>query len=184
MRSTTDHVTNVIVPIAATASANASTAQTAADATQRLAAGVGDIESTARSLSGKAAELQALLNRFTVNETITPRQFPRCRANFGVTYGADRNAPVAARARDIGGGGLSIESAQSLPVGSSIAVRFELPGAQSTIEATGDVVATAFDHPSGRYVHHIGFTAISETSRLSIEAYVAGARREILTAPA
>jgi hypothetical protein len=71
-----------------------------------------------------------------------------------------------------------------LPVGSSIAVRFELPGAQSTIEATGDVVATAFDHPSGRYVHHIGFTAISETSRLSIEAYVAGARREILTAPA
>jgi methyl-accepting chemotaxis protein len=106
MRSTTDHVTNVIVPIAATASTNAQTAQSAAAATQELASGIGEIEAAASSLLDKAAELELLLGRFTVDEAIQPRKYPRFRVRFELTYAADGKAVTKGRARNLGGGNL------------------------------------------------------------------------------
>jgi methyl-accepting chemotaxis protein len=67
MKSTTDHVTNVMIPISATAARNAETAQNASAATQQLAMGIGEIESTARSLRDQAAELDNLVDRFTID---------------------------------------------------------------------------------------------------------------------
>jgi hemerythrin-like metal-binding protein len=69
MRSTTDHVTSIIIPIAATASQNASTAQGAAAAAQALAIGINEIEVTAGSLRDQAAELESLVGQFVLDTT-------------------------------------------------------------------------------------------------------------------
>jgi len=68
MRSTTQHVTTVIVPIAATASQNAEVARQASAATKQLTTEIGEIESTARALRDEAANLAALVNRFTLQD--------------------------------------------------------------------------------------------------------------------
>jgi methyl-accepting chemotaxis protein len=64
MRSTTDHVTNAMVPVAATASQNAATAQEAALSTQQLALGIAEIDSTARALRDQAEHLEGLVAKF------------------------------------------------------------------------------------------------------------------------
>jgi methyl-accepting chemotaxis protein len=69
MRSTTDHVTNAMVPVAATASQNAATAQEAALATRQLALGIAEIDSTARALRDQAEQLERLVARFTFEES-------------------------------------------------------------------------------------------------------------------
>jgi methyl-accepting chemotaxis protein len=68
MRSTTDHVTNAMVPVAATASQNAETAQAAALSTQQLALGIADIDSTAGALRDQAEQLQRLVAKFKFAE--------------------------------------------------------------------------------------------------------------------
>jgi methyl-accepting chemotaxis protein len=69
MRSTTDHVTNAMVPVAATASQNAATAQEAALSTRQLALGIAEIDSTARALRDQAEELEGLVARFTIEDS-------------------------------------------------------------------------------------------------------------------
>ena len=59
MRSTTDGVTNAMVPVAATASQNAATAQEDALPTLQLALGIAEIDSTARALCDQAEQLEA-----------------------------------------------------------------------------------------------------------------------------
>jgi len=76
MRSTTDHVTNVMVPIAATASQNAAAAHDAAVSTRQLANGIAEIDTTARSLRDQAAELELLVNRFTIDEPVRVTKRP------------------------------------------------------------------------------------------------------------
>jgi hypothetical protein len=68
MRTTTDYVTNVMVPVAATASRNAATAQESTLATKRLARGIEQIDSTARAVRAQAAELELLVGRFIIDE--------------------------------------------------------------------------------------------------------------------
>jgi methyl-accepting chemotaxis protein len=98
MRSTTDHVTGIIIPIAATARQNASTAQGAATAAQELAMGINEIEVTAGSLRDQAAELESLVGQFTLDRA------PRVRPGTGTLgrTGASterRTAAAPARAR-------------------------------------------------------------------------------------
>jgi methyl-accepting chemotaxis protein len=69
MRSTTEHITNAMLPVAATASQNAATAQQAAMSTQQLALGIAEIESTARALSDQAQQLENLVAKFTFEES-------------------------------------------------------------------------------------------------------------------
>jgi methyl-accepting chemotaxis protein len=71
MQSTTDHVTSVMLPIAATAAQNAAIANEAATATQALAMGIGEIETTARDLRDQAASLANLVAQFTFEEHAT-----------------------------------------------------------------------------------------------------------------
>ncbi|MGD0476189.1 MAG: bacteriohemerythrin [Candidatus Velthaea sp.] len=77
MRSTTDYVTNVIVPISHTAVNTASTAQAAAEATQELAMGIGGIESTSRSLRDQAAKLTAMVAKFVLTKDGQPKRAER-----------------------------------------------------------------------------------------------------------
>jgi hypothetical protein len=181
MRSTTDHVTNVIIPIAATASANAATAQNAAAATQELASGMSGIENTARSLRDRAAELELLLARFNVNEKIEPRKYRRGHVDLAVTYCANGRPATAARARDIGGGGICIATREPIPASALPTVRFELPGS-GPMEAVGRIVATEFDSANSVYVHNLAFTEITDSTRASIVDFVDQARRELIMA--
>jgi hypothetical protein len=68
MRSTTDEVTSAMIPIAATATQNASTAEDAASSTQQLALGIAEIDTTARALRNQAEQLENLVAKFTIEE--------------------------------------------------------------------------------------------------------------------
>jgi methyl-accepting chemotaxis protein len=76
MQSTTNHVTKVMIPIAATASHNAATAQDAAVSTRQLANGISGIDTTARSLRDQTAELELLVNRFTIDDSESDARRP------------------------------------------------------------------------------------------------------------
>jgi methyl-accepting chemotaxis protein len=67
MRRTTDHITDVMIPIAATATQNATAANDAAVSTRQLVDGICNIDTTARSLRDQAAELEGLVNLFTID---------------------------------------------------------------------------------------------------------------------
>ena len=69
MRSTTDHVTNAMVPVAATAAQNAATAQEAARSTQQLALGIADIDTAAQALRVQAEQLEGLVGKFVIDES-------------------------------------------------------------------------------------------------------------------
>jgi methyl-accepting chemotaxis protein len=69
MRSTTDHVTHVMVPIAATASQNAAAAKEAALSTRQLALGIAEIDSTARALRDQAEQLECLVGKFIIESS-------------------------------------------------------------------------------------------------------------------
>ncbi|MGD0472961.1 MAG: methyl-accepting chemotaxis protein [Candidatus Velthaea sp.] len=69
MRSTTDHVTSVMVPVAATANQNAAAAGEAAVSTRQLALGIAEIDATARALRDQAEQLEALVAKFTFEES-------------------------------------------------------------------------------------------------------------------
>jgi len=181
MQSTTDHITNVMVPIAATASANAQAAQGAAAATQQLAAGIGEIDCTSRRLRDQAAELESLLGRFTVDDAIQPRKYPRNRVSFPLQYALDGKPVRKGRARNLGGGGICFESDESLPVDTTMTLWFTLPDADP-LEACGRVVATELDSANSAHVHHISFSTLSDLGRDSILTYVSEGRRQLLMA--
>jgi hypothetical protein len=69
MRSTTDHVTAVMVPVAATASQNATAAQEASLSTRQLAIGIAEIDSTARDLRDQAEQLEKLVGKFIIDDS-------------------------------------------------------------------------------------------------------------------
>jgi hypothetical protein len=74
MRGTTDHVTNAMVPVAATASHNAATAQEAARSTQQLALGIAEIDSTSRAVRAQAEQLEGLVAKFTLQKSSQPSE--------------------------------------------------------------------------------------------------------------
>jgi methyl-accepting chemotaxis protein len=66
VHGTTRYVTDVMVPVAETASRNAATAAEAALETQQLALGIGEIDQTAHALRDQAAQLQSLVAKFII----------------------------------------------------------------------------------------------------------------------
>ena len=81
MRSTTDHVTNAMVPVAATAAQNAATAQEAARSTQQLALGIAEIDTAAQALRVQADQLEGLVGKFIFDKSgQAPIDAPRKRA--------------------------------------------------------------------------------------------------------
>jgi hypothetical protein len=179
MRSTTDHVTNVIVPIATTASTNAQSAQSAAAATQQLAAGIGGIENTVRTLRDKASELQSLLGRFTIDDTIKVRQHLRSRVAFDVDYRVDGKQNTRGRARDIGGGGMCFESEEAISPKSALTLRFSLPDI-GQVETRAQLVSATFDSARSVYSHHVSFDAFPDSLVDAISSYILETRREVL----
>jgi methyl-accepting chemotaxis protein len=179
MRSTTDHVTNAMVPVAATASQNAATAQQSALSTRKLAIGIAEIDSTARTLQDKAADLDALLKQFTVDDAIQVRKYLRLDINLELRYAVGGKAAAKGNTRDIGGGGICFDSEQNLPVSTSLTAWFQLPN-KISVEASGRIVATEFDEAKSRYVHHVSFSQPDKDD--SISSYILDTRRRVLTA--
>jgi methyl-accepting chemotaxis protein len=77
MRGTTDHVTNAMIPVAATASRNAATAHEVAVSTEQLALGIAEIDSTARELRDQAEQLEGLVAKFIFEESSAQIDAPR-----------------------------------------------------------------------------------------------------------
>jgi methyl-accepting chemotaxis protein len=179
MRGTTDHVTNAMVPVAATASQNAVTAQEAALSTRQLAMDIAEIDSMAHALQDKAANLDALIKHFTVDDSIKVRQYLRLDIALELRYAAGGKAVAKGRTRDIGGGGICFESKQSLGISTSMTVWFQLPN-KIVVEASGRIVATEFDEAKSMYVHHVSFSQPDKED--SISSYILDARRHALTA--
>ena len=72
-----------MVPVAATASQNAATAQEAALSTRQLAIGIAEIDSTARALRDQAEVLEGLVGKFIFEESsaqVAPRKIATPRA--------------------------------------------------------------------------------------------------------
>jgi methyl-accepting chemotaxis protein len=69
-------VTSAMIPIAETATLNASTAQDAASSTQQLALGIAEIDMTARALRDQAEQLENLVAKFTIDESTAPVRAP------------------------------------------------------------------------------------------------------------
>jgi hypothetical protein len=61
-----------MVPVAATASQNAATAQEAALSTRQRAIGIAEIDSTARALRDQAEQLEGLVAKFVFEESSAP----------------------------------------------------------------------------------------------------------------
>jgi methyl-accepting chemotaxis protein len=179
MRNTTDHVTSIIVPIAATASANAQTAKSVAISTQQLAAGIGEIEETARTLQDKAADLDALIKQFTVDDAIQVRKYLRLDIQLETKYALAGKAVAKGRTRDIGGGGICFESDQPLAAATPLTVWFQLPN-KIAVEAAGRIVGSHFDEGAHVHVHHVSFSQADKDNAIS--SYIIDARRRALTA--
>jgi hypothetical protein len=69
--------------------------------------------------------------------------------------------------RSVGRGGVRIETARSLPVGTRFEFELRSPGVSDPVEVTGTVVTTSETRP-GRWVMHIRYEALR--SRTGIEA--------------
>ena len=182
MQTTTAHVTQVMVPIAATASANAQSAQHVASSTELLTTQVITFESVSSTLQSKAAELAVLLSRFIVDDQIKERNYLRLHIELDVKYAVDGGLTRNGRTRDIGGGGICFESAENLPINTTMMLWFCLPNAVA-IEAQARSVAAEFDKVRSAYVHHLTFSTISDATVDRISAFVSDARREVLTSP-
>jgi methyl-accepting chemotaxis protein len=179
MRSTTDHVTHAMVPVAATASQNAATAGDAALSSRQLAIRIAEIDSTARTLQDKAADLDTLLKQFAIDDAIKVRKYLRLDINLDLRYAIGGKVTAHGNTRDIGGGGICFESAQSLPVATSMTVWFQLPN-NISVEASGRIVAAEFDKAKSMYVHHVSFAQPDKDD--SISSFIIDTRRRVLTA--
>jgi hypothetical protein len=65
-----------MVPIAETATQNATAANDASVSTRLLVNSIAEIDATARSLRDQAAELEVLVNRFTIDGSVSAAQRP------------------------------------------------------------------------------------------------------------
>jgi methyl-accepting chemotaxis protein len=79
MRTTFEHISRAMQPIAATASANAEAADAAAVSTRQLAGGIAEIERTARSLRDQAERLKTIVARFEIDPESPSRAASRSR---------------------------------------------------------------------------------------------------------
>ncbi len=96
MRSTTHEVTSSIVPVATAAQEQSAAAHEAALATTELAAGVQQIDATARALRGQAADLDALVARFVLDDAPAAEPQPACEAAPSVPAAEPRPAELVA----------------------------------------------------------------------------------------
>jgi methyl-accepting chemotaxis protein len=180
MRTTTAHVTQAIVPIAATAVANAQSSQSVASSTERLLMQIGKFDAGSAMLRAKAGELAVLIDRFIIDDQIKERNYLRLRLELEMKYALDRGRKLNGRTRDIGGGGICFESAESQPIETTMIVWFSLPNG-TAIEARARSVATEFDAARSAHVHHLMFSNIADAMVDQISSFVSDARHEVFT---
>jgi len=76
MRLTTRGVTEVMLPVARTAEEQSHASQSAAASTSELAAGVQEIDATARALRDQTEALDSLVEQFKLDEALAPPETP------------------------------------------------------------------------------------------------------------
>jgi len=100
------------------------------------------------------------------------RRFLRAAVDLPAAYLlADGAQPCAARVVVLSAGGVRFETAEDLPSGTPLELRFALK--QREIVAKGHVVMSYFDAVSKRFGHGLAFTAIDPNAQDAIAAHVA-----------
>jgi c-di-GMP-binding flagellar brake protein YcgR len=98
------------------------------------------------------------------------RKHPRYPVSFPLTYVLDGNPFVKrGRARDISGGGIHLESDESVPENTSMTISFELRP-ELNVEVRGRPVVNYY--ANGRHRHRIAFSTVSDAVRDSIVTFV------------
>ena len=99
------------------------------------------------------------------------RQHSRLSVNFPLTYVVEGDvAPKPGRMRDIGGGGIQFESAESFAQNSALTIAFELPPGLD-VELRGRTVLSVPD-ADDRHRHRVAFVSVPDSVRTAIVDYV------------
>jgi c-di-GMP-binding flagellar brake protein YcgR len=74
---------------------------------------------------------------------------------------------------DLGGGGIRLATAEDLPLGSVLTLRFKIPGGDQEVVARGRIVLSFFNADDKQFFHGIAFTQIDPRDQDAIIRYVA-----------
>lgn len=100
-----------------------------------------------------------------------PRKYPRAVVSLAVEYSRGGNKETA-RALNLSGSGLLIETKTPLPVSERLKVAFKVPGSEEVVQADAEVVWVnkySADYPYGMAVKFVG---LAEKTIQTIDAYV------------
>ncbi len=81
--------------------------------------------------------------------------------------------PREGRSSDLGGGGIRLSTAEDLPLGSLLLVRFKIPGDEREMVARGRIVLSFYNADAKQFFHGIAFTQIDPRDQDEIIRYVA-----------
>jgi c-di-GMP-binding flagellar brake protein YcgR len=102
------------------------------------------------------------------------RRYLRARVDLPVTFTVEADPAVTfhGRARDLGGGGLRLETEEDLPQGSVVTMRFSVPTGRHEMMMRGRVVLSFYNASTKQYGHGVAFTQIAPDDQEAIVAYV------------
>jgi len=102
------------------------------------------------------------------------RKFSRAAVSMPVSYVRDgANDPRTGEANDLGGGGMRLATAEDLPLGAVLLMRFRLPGSDHEIPLRGRIVLSFYNAVEKQYFHGIAFTQIDPRDQDHIVNYIA-----------
>ena len=102
------------------------------------------------------------------------RRYVRVAVDSTVSYvreGTDQ--PKTGRSSDLGGGGIRLATAEDLPLGSVLLLRFQIPGQEREVVARGRIVLSFYNADEKQFFHGIAFTQIDPRDQDEIIRYVA-----------
>jgi c-di-GMP-binding flagellar brake protein YcgR len=102
------------------------------------------------------------------------RRYLRAKVDLPVTYQVEgeEGSPHDGCARDLGGGGLRLETSDDLPQGTVLTMRFSVPSARREMMMRGRIVLSFFNASTKQYGHGIAFTQIAPDDQEIIVQFV------------
>ncbi len=102
------------------------------------------------------------------------REYVRTAVALAAEYGLVSDATKSCgEIVNLGGGGVRLASAEDIPVGSIVELRFALQPNEPAMLARGKVVLSFFEGANSRFAHGIAFTQIAPDDQQKIIAFVA-----------
>lgn len=102
------------------------------------------------------------------------RRYLRAKVDLPLTFmlEGDTSTAFSGRARDLGGGGLRLETTEDLPQGALLTLRFSVPSGRHEMMMRGRIVLSFYNAATKQYGHGIAFTQVAPDDQESIVAFV------------